>query len=451
MNIKDTNMKRKSILTVAGLLAVCAGCFNVIGIQSERQSKVALVKKLDGGDYGISKCSGLRLGDLDGDNQLDLVLVQNQGQSITSLAAIDITGKRLWQVGKPDAGDCKASFDLPIQIYDIDQDGANEVICVMGNNLVILNGKDGAIEKEVDLPAEDARDCIVFANFSGNSRPRDIVLKNRYKKVWALDKNFEVMWSYTGNTGHYPWPHDFDGDGRDELMCGYAMLNHDGTTRWEANLGGHCDGVAVGNVDGDKANTDEIAFATCGGNIFAVYSEDGKELWSKSCGHSQHIIIGDFREDLPGKEVCGLDRGNDRTALGVDAMVMYSADGKGLWREERTDRGKNRWLTIITMVENWDDEPGDLVLAYRRGSSNSPTLYDGKGKIAAIFPSPDSEGVNTAYHADICGDEREEILVRNGNNIWIYRNSADSPNARIPKRRPQPKRLYNYTHYIGMP
>ena len=61
-------MKRKSILTVVGLLAVCAGCLNVIGIQSERQSKVALVKKLDGGDYGISKCSGLRLGDLDGDN-----------------------------------------------------------------------------------------------------------------------------------------------------------------------------------------------------------------------------------------------------------------------------------------------------------------------------------------------------------------------------------------------
>jgi len=103
------------------------------------------------------------------------------------------------------------------------------------------------------------------------------------------------------------------------------------------------------------------------------------------------------------------------------------------------------------MVENWDDKPGDLILAYRRGSSNCPTLYDGNGKTVATFPCPDSEDTNSAYHADICGDEREEILIRNGNNIWIYKNSADSPNARIPKHRPQPKRLYNYTHYIGMP
>ena len=52
-----------------GLLAVCAGSLNAIGIQAERQTNVALVKKLDAGDYGISKCSDLRLGDLDGDVQ----------------------------------------------------------------------------------------------------------------------------------------------------------------------------------------------------------------------------------------------------------------------------------------------------------------------------------------------------------------------------------------------
>jgi len=35
--------------------------------------------------------------------------------------------------------------------------------------------------------------------------------------------------------------------------------------------------------------------------------------------------------------------------------------------------------------------------------------------------------------------------------ITIPPDSAESPNATIPDRRPQTKFLYNYTHYIGMP
>ena len=168
--------------------------------------------------------------------------------------------------------------------------------------------------------------------------------------------------------------------------------------------------MAVGNVDGDAANTQEIALATCGGNTFALLNDKGKVLWRKPCAHSQHIIIGDFRRDSPGKEICALDRGNDRSRRGQDAMVMYSAGGKQLWREERTDRGANRWLTILTRVANWDDRPGDLILAYRRGGSVCPTLYDGNGKPVATFPVTNPEAMNIAQHADICGDQREEIV-----------------------------------------
>lgn len=216
-----------AVVFVCGLIAISVAASQ--GTESEsrrppeqRHSRVALVKKLAIADYGISKCSDMRLGDLDGDNQLDMLLVQNQGQSIASLTAIDITGRKLWETGKPDAGDCKKKFDVPVQIYDIDQDGVNEVICVMGDKLTILSGRDGAVEKELPLPAKDARDCIAFANFSGNAQPRELVLKSRHKKVWVFDKNFEVMWGYTGETGHYTWPHDFDGDGRDD----YVQLRH---------------------------------------------------------------------------------------------------------------------------------------------------------------------------------------------------------------------------------
>ena len=133
-------------------------------------------------------------------------------------------------------------------------------------------------------------------------------------------------------------------------------------------------------------------------------------------------------------------------------MILYSADGKQLWREKRTDKGESRWISKITMVEKWDDRPGDYVLGYARGGSILPTLYDGYGKPVATFPMPDSESMTKlAQHADMCGDDREEIVVYDEDAVYIYRNDAVYLDAKYPQKRPQTKRLHNYTAYLGMP
>jgi outer membrane protein assembly factor BamB len=334
----------------------------------------------------------------------------------------------------------------------MDRDGSSEVICVMDDKLKILSGNSGSIEEEAPLPSEDARDCIVIGNFSGHAYPQDVLVKNRYGRVWALDRNLEVMWSHEGNTGHYPWPHDFDGDGRDELMCGFALLGHNGARIWEAKLPGHSDATAVGEVDGNTENGPEVALATCGGNTFALLSAEGKVLWRTPCGHSQHIVIGDFCPEMPGKELAALDRGRSRTADGTDAMVLYTARGKQVWREKRTDPGPNRWITVLTTVCDWDGQTRDLILAYRRGGSIYPTLYDGQGEPVATFPFPEPSEQHFAQHADLEGDAREEIVVWNENWVYIYGNAALCPKGMEKSHRQEPnKRLYNYTHYIGMP
>ncbi len=294
-------------------------------------------------------------------------MAQNRGQNITCVTALDVAGKTLWRTGRAKTGKHRANFDVPVQIYDVDADGQNEVVTVTDGRLKSADGKTGRLEREAALPAANANDCIAFANFSGRDRPRDIVVKTRYGQVWALDPDLNVLWTCKGNTGHYPWPHDFDGDRRDELACGFALLDHDGTKLWEADLPGHADAVAVGDVDGWAANGDEIALACCGGHTFALLGRDGTLRWKRPCGHSQHSIVGDFRPDLPGKELAGVDRGNDRSAKGVDAMVLYASDGEQLWRERRTDTGPNRWLTVLTTVRHWDGREGDLILAHRRG------------------------------------------------------------------------------------
>ncbi|MFO8013332.1 MAG: PQQ-binding-like beta-propeller repeat protein, partial [Phycisphaerae bacterium] len=231
----------------------------------------------------------------------------------------------------------------------------------------------------------------------------------------------------------------------------FALLDHDGTRLWEADLPGHADSVAVGDVDDNPANGDEIALACCGGNAFALLGRDGTLRWKRPCGHSQHIVIGNFRPDVPGKELAALDRGNDRSAKGVDAMVLYASDGKPLWRERRTDAGPNRWLTVLTTVRHWTGREGDLILAHRRGGSICPTLYDGHGRAVATFPFPRPERQHFAQHADMFGDGREEIVVWNESQIRIYTNGAPCAGEMTPHRRRPQKRLYNYTVYIGMP
>ena len=436
-------------VAAALLAAIPAGLSAEAEDAAAAASRVVLVHKINVTGFGT--WTGLRLGDLDGDGRLDMVIAQHRAQNITCLTALDAAGKQLWRVGQPDAGGFRAGSDLPVQVYDIDHDGQSEVVYIREGKLMVADGMTGKLEKEGPLPAAKANDCIAFANFSGRAHPQDILVKTRYTQVWALDRDLKLLWTHKGNTGHYCWPHDFDGDGKDELACGFSLLGHDGTKLWEAKLPGHSDAVAIGDVDGNPDNGAEIALACCGGNTFALLGQDGKLRWKHPCGHSQHIIIGDFRPGLPGKEAAALDRGRDRSAKGVDALILYSCDGKQLWREKRTDKGPNRWLTIITTVSHWDGRKGDLILGYRRGGSICPTLYDGHGRLVATFPFPHPENQHFAQHADMFGDAREEIVVWNEKWIHIYANAAPYASKAKPDRRTPSKRLYNYTAYIGMP
>lgn len=411
--------------------------------------RVELVRSMDLQDFGV--WTGLRLGDLTGNGRLDFVLAQNRDQNVTCVTAMNAEGDVLWQVGKPDPNHYHTSFDLPIQIHDLDSDGQSEVVYAADGKLHVLDGETGEMEEEAPLPAANANDCIAFADFEGRGYAGNVVVKTRYDKAWALNEDLKPMWSFEGNTGHYPWPYDFDGDGRDELVCGYSLIDDDGAPKWRLDLPGHSDGTVVANVDGDGKNGAEVGYATCGGNKLVLVSEGGKVRWSQDVRHAQHLIAGDFRPDIPGLELVGVDRGNDRSASGEDYIILFRHDGKPVWWQKRADEGKNRWLSVITTVRNWDGREGDLILGYRRGGTTPPTLYDGHGRVVARFPFGNPEHQHFAQHADIDGNGSEEIIVWDEKQIRIYTNAAYEPDSTAGATRDPNKLLYNYTHYIGMP
>ncbi|MCJ7840851.1 hypothetical protein MUB24_08025 [Lederbergia sp. NSJ-179] len=405
-----------------------------------------LIGKIDISAAG--KNTKMYVGDLTGDGRMDILMVQPDGgiddryvpHQVQSMTAFDLEGRILWKKGEPDPNPGGPGSDYPVQIYDIDGDGQNEVLSVIDKKFHILEGSTGKVKNVFDLPSEYAHDCIIIANLTGGKFPQDIILKDRYEQLWAMDKHFNQLWTYKGNPGHFPWVFDFNGDGRDEVMAGYDFLNADGEKVWSCiDLEDHADCIWVGKVNKEISNEYQIVI---GGSVTVMYDQYGKELWRyEGSVESQHVSLGKFRDDLPGLQIAGLDRivrGNEN---GKDGLFLLDANGKEIWKEDRKTKG---WLTIIETMRNWDDHELDYILAYRRGGGIKPTLYDGYMNPVVQFPED-----GYVVHADLFGNGYENVMVYNDQTAYIYA-SRPTPLSKFKESvLAQEKRLYSVTLYPG--
>ena len=415
------------------------------------QDQPVLLGRIDLGQAGVR--SKMLVGDIDGDGRMELVMVQADGgiddryvpHQVICVTAYDLDGRMLWQVGKPDEHAGGPGSDYPAQVYDIDGDGYLEVLCVMNDRFLVLDGRSGAVKASHALPDEHAHDCIIICNLRGMPHAQDIILKDRYRRLWALDRDMNLLWKYEGNPGHYPWAYDYDGDGRDEVMAGYDMLDHDGTKLWSCrDLKDHADCIWVGDVDGDPGNGCEIVI---GGSVTVMYNAAGDELWRyEGSIESQHIALGRYRDDLPGLQIAGLDRivrgdGENRLS-GKDGIFLLDLCGREVWKEDRHTPG---WLTIIETIRNWDEGKLDYILAYRRGGGVMPTIYDGHLNPVAEFPMD-----GYVVHADLIGSGLEQVIIYNDAEARVYGSKPlDLLRSASGRPLPQPKRLYSSTLYPG--
>lgn len=396
------------------------------------------------------------LGDINGDGRMEVVFVQADSgiddryvpHQVTCVTAYDLTGRKLWQTGDPTGTPGGFGSDFPAQIYDYDMDGALEVICVMNKRFTVLEGSTGRIKKEYPLPAEEAHDCIIIANLTGTERPGEIILKDRYFNMWAMDRDFNVMWTHHGNIGHFPYAYDINGDGYDEIMAGYDCLDHNGKIMWSCHdLEDHADCIWVGDVNGD--GRPEIAV---GGSVTCLYSADGRELWRYDGSvESQHIALGRFIPGAPGLQIAGLDRirrgdGYKGQWDGKDGLFLIDCNGKEIIKEDRKTKG---WLTIAETLSNWNGDGKDHILAYRREGGVNPGLYDRDLKMVAEFPKGEGKG-DYVLHGDLFGRGIEDVIVYGDKEAVIYSGTYTDV-SETPKGNaiPQPKRLYSVTLYPG--
>lgn len=383
-------------------------------------------------------------GDVDGDGQIEIVSAQNFNQTddhFTSAVAVQkLDGSVLWRWGQPKLGRRQLHHDVACQIHDLDNNGTNEVIVAADRQLVILDGRSGQPARAFPI-AQHASDCVVFADLSGTGWPAEILVKTRYGQIWAHAADGRLLWTVKEPggypTAHQPWPVDLDGDGRDEILAGYAALNSDGSVRWvfQAEQGrrnrGHADCWRVVRVAQRPEDT-RLVMTMCGGNALVMTDGSGKLIWRVTGQHYESVDVGEIRNDVPGLELV-VDV--DHLSTPSKPLCLFDERGTPLGRID-TDYTRHHILV---------DWTGDGVAEI--GTALPRALFDGRGRRVCRFAIGESERPSLMADVDLTGDGGRDVLlttVRDGESkVYLYRSRPADPPGR---KRPAGTGL-NYTLY----
>jgi hypothetical protein len=425
--------------------------------------------------FSIASFGGdtLQLADLDGDGQLDLLVLQSAGQfcskiygkrddldevdrTLYCLTAVNLKGKVLWQDGTPYSRDFPFTSHgaqgggLMLCVDDLDADGKPEVVVMRHGELAILDAATGKKKASVELPADNFVD-IATAQFGPPEKGRQIICK-------VNDKSYKG-WSYANpmivynadltvyhkpmtvpGSGHNWIVQDLNGDGRDELLMGYSLLDHHLEPIWTLDLGPgfnysaeHADHIGLSDLNGDG----KLEVCYSGTKDFFVTDLAGKILWKSAAGHSQQSLAGPWGP-----------QGEQRIIMAEKNRGLWGLDNRGKTQWHRTDINGyavagvhwsregacQSWAVLRPQMKPikpipYQSDPAWSVTLWPRFLSHDGTPLD-------VFPWKDeyaqpkrliraerSYDCGVKYYPlvkDIDHDGLDEVLIHDRDRVWLF-------------------------------
>jgi rhamnogalacturonan endolyase len=202
---------------------------------------------------------------------------------------------------------------------------------------------------------------------------------------------------------------DVDGDGRDEILLGAALLGSEGRIRW--NLGmGHPDAVYVTDILPERAGLEIMyGFETRQerNGFCLVDARSGEMLWG--CDHpTTHIhsqgLFGDWDPANPGMEFYDGEKHN------TDRWTYSATDGKLLARED--------FGSLSPLAISWADGAlKAIALQGRVFRHRGPEYGTYEGRVVGL--------------ADVLGDWREELITSVPGEIRIHTTTLPAASRKV--------------------
>lgn len=352
-----------------------------------------------------------------------------ENRNFQCVTAVTLNGEIMWQIGKPWSR--QEPFRSHSGIFNVGADflgnGTVQVLSLDLDKLILRDPLDGSVIKERPVP-HDYLDTLWLFYPNGTS-PCVLVKPTDYPRGYNLflDSDLQDLWPsrIVWGTGHRVAISDIDGDGFDEMLNGYELIDHDGSIIWAIDFPDHADFEYFADIDED--GKDEIIMP--GGEDEGILIDlDGTIRWKVKMDHCQSACSGKFLADKNGLQTIFFEKEKHLT-------VMVDSQGEDIRRQGIHARGQTL---------SWETDTGPQAILMQRNmvtdadkkGNYKPVIMDGNLKEIAELDVPDLdlEGAKRKFPTpiadfgcgynglinDVDGDGKEEVLIISRKGCWIF-------------------------------
>lgn len=364
---------------------------------------------------------------------------------ICGITSYDLNGNVIWKFGEENYDNKNIIGDIPVQVVDIDNDRVYEIIFIIEDKIIWLNGLTGEIKKEHYIPEKINFESIIVGNISGNNK-KDIILKDVDSGLWAFDNNMNLLWKYKNNTNYHPRVYDLDGDGKDEILVGNTILNSDGTIRLhlKENLEDiNC--ICIGDITYDPASGVELLINSSKGSL-GMYTWEGDEIFYKDSKENiKSVEIGKFDNKIDGIQIATIESdlnklNNMNNYPKVLNKKLCILDKNGIKLREKELNYDDDEIRIKCISGDIHSE--DYILIYSAEGKIKPIIYNGRLEVVEEIPSN-----SKVEYIRLLNYFNQFLVTYDESDLVIYSNKNTHYNSKY--KFSTNNKFYNTTVYQG--